>query len=78
MEIDEDSDIEIQDNRKGKMTRNEALQKAQRVRERKFKCRNCETTGHFTKNCPTYLLKRGKECQKLEKGIRKENKKSFL
>ena len=55
--MDEESDTEMRNNGPKKMTRSEALQKAYWVRERKFKCRNCEMVGHFTANCPTLSTK---------------------
>jgi len=77
MEIDEDSDVEIIDNKKEKMTRAEALQKAHRVREGKFKCRNCDKIGHFTANCPTLSPKEKEKVVKARERNKERKGKSF-
>src|SRR5436190_23316212 len=75
METDEDSDTEIQNN--GKMTRMKALQKAQKTRERKFKCRNCDIVGHFTTNCPTLSTKEREKVIKARERNKERKEKEF-
>ena len=78
IEIDnEDSDVEMQDNRKGRMSRNEALQKAHRARERKFRCRNCDTIGHFTANCPTLPSKEKERIMRAREKSKERKQKVF-
>jgi predicted aspartyl protease len=75
METNEDSDTETRN--KGKMTRSEALQKAQRTREKKFTCRNCETIGHFTTNCPTLSTKEREKIMKAREKNKERKEKNF-
>src|SRR5438045_2547727 len=63
--------------REGKMTRAEALQKAYQVRERKFKCRNCDEIGHFTTNCPTLPIKEKEKIMKVRERNKERKQKSF-
>ena len=67
----------MQDNRPGKMTRNEALQKAHQARERKFKCRNCDAMGHFTANCPTLPNKEKERIMKAREQNKGRKQKTF-
>ncbi|HVI21744.1 MAG TPA: retropepsin-like aspartic protease, partial [Bacillus sp. (in: firmicutes)] len=71
MDIDEESDNEDQE--KDKITRQEALRRAQKAREGKFTCRKCENVGHFTVNCPM-LSDREKEKMKKARIRNKERK----
>ena len=64
-------------NKVGKMTRTEALQKAYQVRERKFKCRNCDNIGHFTTNCPTLPIKEKEKIMKVRERNKERKQKSF-
>src|SRR5437763_710252 len=64
-------------NQVGKMTRIEALQKAYQVRERKFKCRNCDNIGHFTTNCPTLPIKEKEKIMKVRERNKERKQKSF-
>lgn len=60
-----------------KMTRTEALQKAHQIREKKFKCRNCDTVGHFTVNCPTLSPKEKEKALKAKEKNREKKEKIF-
>ena len=64
-------------NKVGKMTRTEALQKAYQVRERKFKCRNCDNIGHFTTNCPTLPIKEKERIIKARERNKERKEKKF-
>ena len=74
METDDDSDMEVQDR---KITRSEALQRAQKAREAKFRCRNCENIGHFSANCPTLSMKERERILKTREKNKERKKKDF-
>jgi hypothetical protein len=75
MDTDDDSDNENQE--RTKLTRREALQKAQTARERKFTCRNCENKGHFTVNCPTLSEKEKERMRKARERNKDRKEKVF-
>src|SRR5437762_8938389 len=75
MENNEDSNMKTRN--KEKMTRSEALQKAQRIRERKFTCRNCDTVGHYTANCPTLSVKEREKVMKARERNKERKEKNF-
>src|SRR5207248_1720427 len=48
-----------------------------RTREKKFTCRNCETIGHFTANCPTLSTKEREKIMKARERNKKQKEKNF-